>query len=221
MTASAKTSLPLPKTTSALTLATLAVTAGMACIQMLLKAFAFCALNASLLIGAHAQVTFVLPEDPSCRTTPEMVHDGLMAVTDPNCLVANDEPGCNIFGLPDCRVCALMPEGIAYDVLPCELLDIFNEESEALGEESVNGEDCDYEPLLPPPLIPAKTVGATDPAESSAEEDYVPIVIVLPTDVIIEPESSIWADSESSDYGEAEVEQGENSHVTRHLRTQL
>ncbi|KAF1774285.1 hypothetical protein GQ600_23016 [Phytophthora cactorum] len=138
-----------------------------------------------------------------------MAHDGLMAVTDPDCLVTDDEPGCNLFGRPDCRVCALMPEIVA------------DEESGPFGEESV---DFDfYEPQIPPPLVPVGPIGPpepVEPVESSDEEDYVPTVIVLPTDVFIE--SSVWDDSEASTDDAEDSDAGvEQNDPTRHLRAQL
>ncbi|KAL4106724.1 hypothetical protein PRIC1_004771 [Phytophthora ramorum] len=139
-----------------------------------------------------------------------MVHDGVMAITDPTCLEGNDQPGCNLFGLPDCRACALVTEAVADNVPPCELLDL---ESEAFGDVPVKEGDCiDCEPLVPPPLQPRESA---HPPESSEEEDYVPIVIVLPTDIFIETESSDWSDSEESDNGEG------TAAATRRLRTQL
>ncbi|KAG6958233.1 hypothetical protein JG688_00010597 [Phytophthora aleatoria] len=193
----------------------------MTSIQTLLKVVAFCALNARLLSAARAQVVLALPEDHSCRTTLEMAHDGLMAVTDPDCLVTDDEPGCNLFGRPDCRVCALMPEIVADEVPLCELLDIFNQENGPFGEESV---DFDfYEPQIPPPLVPVGPIGPpepVEPVESSDEEDYVPTVIVLPTDVFIE--SSVWDDSEASTDDAEDSDAGvEQNDPTRHLRAQL
>jgi len=180
-------------------------------IHTLLKALAFCALNPSLL--AQAQVIFVLP-DPSCSATPEMVHAGLLAFTDPNCLEPTDEPGCNLFGLPDCRACALLPDAVADNVPPCELLDIFTQESEELGGEPVDCEGCDCEPGMP--RMPVEADRPTD----SSEEDYVPIVIVLPTDIFIEAESSLWTDSDESGSGESDDgEDGQDD--ARRLRAQL
>ncbi|KAE8888305.1 hypothetical protein PF005_g30926 [Phytophthora fragariae] len=152
-----------------------------------------------------------------------MVYAGVMAITDPACLESSEEPGCNLFGVPDCRACALMPEAVSADSPPCELLVVFNQESAA-----VAGEDCgECEPEVPPPLSPAdaaQPVGTTGSDESSAQEDYVPIVIVLPTDVFIEVESSVWTDSGSSsgfdDDSDAGGEQ-DTSNVGRRLRTQL
>ncbi|KAL3673140.1 hypothetical protein V7S43_002435 [Phytophthora oleae] len=189
----------------------------MSCIQALLKVFALCTLNASLLPGARAQV----PEDPSCRATLEMLHNGLMAVTDPTCLVANGEPGCDLFGLPDCRVCALTPDSIDDDVSLCELLDIFNHD---IGEESLSDEGFNDKPQIPPPVVPVNPVDPiepVEPVESSGEEDYVPIVIVLPTDVFIEPESSIWDDSEGSTDFTHDSDIGGEQDAAKHLRTQL
>ncbi|GMF22464.1 unnamed protein product [Phytophthora lilii] len=202
----------------------------MTCIQSLLKVVAFCALNASLLHSARAQLVVVVPEDPACRATPDMVYAGLMAVTDPACLATTQEPGCNLFGIPDCRACALMPEGTSTEAPSCELLDVFKQESEAFGSDPVSPEDCNCEPQVPPPLVPATPVEPHDPVETtdsteaSEEEDYAPIVIVLPTDIFIEAESSVWADSEGSSEPGDESEAGDEEdepNVYRRLRTQL
>ncbi|EGZ23493.1 hypothetical protein PHYSODRAFT_310799 [Phytophthora sojae] len=204
----------------------------MVCVQTLLKVLAFCALNVSLLPRAQANIVLVLPDDPACRSTPDMVYAGVMAITDPACLDSNEDPGCNLFGIPDCRACALLPEAASPDTPPCELLVVFNQESidNAFGDEPpVSTEDCsDCEPDVPPPLVPSNPVDPIEPVEtpdeSSEPEDYVPIVIVLPTDVFIETESSIWADSDSSaDYDDDSDGGGEQGGIDtgRRLRTQL
>ncbi|KAK1933595.1 hypothetical protein P3T76_011809 [Phytophthora citrophthora] len=197
-------------------------------IQTLLKVSAFCTFNASLLSRTHAQVS----EDPSCRATLEMIHNGLMAVTDPTCLVANGEPGCDLFGLPDCRVCALTSESLDDDIPLCESLDIFNHD-DTPGEESLADEGFNDEPLVPPPVVPVtpvdpiepvepvEPVEPANPTEPSVEEEYVPTVIVLPSDELIEPESSIWDDSEgSSDFTDDSASRDEQDSARR-LRTQL
>jgi hypothetical protein len=67
--------------------------------------------------------------------------------------------------------------------------------------------------------MPRMPVEADRPTDSS-EEDYVPIVIVLPTDIFIEAESSLWTDSDESGSGESDDgEDGQDD--ARRLRAQL
>ncbi|KAG1687373.1 hypothetical protein DVH05_005245 [Phytophthora capsici] len=187
-------------------------------LQTMLKLCAFLTLHGRLVSKTQAQV----PDDPSCRATLQMAHDGLMAVTDPTCLVANGEPGCDLFGLPDCRVCALTSESLDDDIPLCDSLDIFNDD--APGEESLADDGFNDEPLVPPPVVPVTPVDPiepVDPIDSSVEEEDVPTVIVLPTDVLIEPVSSIGDDSEGSSDFTADSDSRDEQDGGRRLRTQL
>ncbi|KAG6592560.1 uncharacterized protein IUM83_10684 [Phytophthora cinnamomi] len=199
----------------------------MVSIQTLLKALAFCVLNASLLPRAQADIVLVLPEDPACTSTPDLVYAGIMAITDPACLDSSEDPGCNLFGIPDCRACALVPEAVTSDSPPCKLLVVFNQDA-LQGEQPANSRNCnDCEPEVPLPLVPGssvdsvKSVETADANESSGQEDYVPIVIVLPIEVFIETESSVLVDSESSSDYDDDSDAGDESNVGRRLRAQL
>ncbi|GMG16706.1 unnamed protein product [Phytophthora fragariaefolia] len=171
-------------------------------------------------------VVLELPDDPACSATSDMIYAGLMAVTDPACLEASAVPGCNLFGIRSCRVCAVMPEGVSVDTPPCELLSVFSEKSAAVafgGQQSVSSEDCECEPDIPPPLTPIDPLSSIEPVESpdsqqsSQQEDYVPIVIVLPTDVFIEAKSSVWTDSEASSDDALDSDAGnDQEEVTTH-----
>ncbi|EEY68500.1 uncharacterized protein PITG_04972 [Phytophthora infestans T30-4] len=172
----------------------------------------------SLPFGARAKVVSVLLEDVSCRATLEMVRDGLVTVTDADCFVDDNGPGCNLFEIPDCRVCALMSESVADDVPLCVLLEVFNQESEPFGDASV---DFDYdEPQIPPPLVPVEPTEPVDPVETPQSSENESYSFVLSSDDS-KTESSVWDGTESStDYaGEWNVGDEQND-LTKSLRPQ-
>ncbi|RLN71988.1 hypothetical protein BBJ28_00000981 [Nothophytophthora sp. Chile5] len=174
----------------------------MVSLSSLTTLLAFSALLEHVASVVSAQGLIFAPlETPGCAATPAMVQAGHMAVTDPACLAAEDEPGCNLFGIQGCRACALMPGYVEDEVPPCDALEVFEHPAES----------DDWQPVID---------SGVHSTESSDAGQYVPAVIDVLTDPFSATTSSSWTGSadNSDDGDDAVLDKQDGSDVAGRLR---